>query len=432
MSSRLRTIFLYSFIFNLLALLIFGGKIIDHTPFLDDIETISAGHFRYGLNYFEWREKKLWFRPIEYYVYALLSLINSVNLMVVLSFFCVALSGALGAIIVASNVFFQAQAYAYLSGLLLTLHPIIASPAFRISILSQCMSNLFAMFLLLQAIQKQRNYTAIAIVFIVGALSKESFLPYLLLSAIIYFLRDKNLKILIYAGVLTVLYLLARHAVIDYKLLAAVDRYHVGLGANVVKNLWLHLGGLAYFGSSPDLFTGNVSREWPSIAISLLFWLLVAFSVKITSITRVKIYILLFAGVSLFPGILTQGVAEHNISAFVFFAMLYVLYSLQERRSLSILLPLLILVISVSSAAIWQKTSLLADTIKDYRRMKAQAQAGQPVTCLRKFEKTYSFYKMNSDKNAGWYLVYDKPGLPPPACAPVVGSTHPSPTSPAQ
>lgn len=291
---------------------------------------------------------------------------------------------------------------------------------------------MLAAVLLWQAIQLRRNYVFIALVFVVGALSKESFIPYLLLAAIIFWLRDKTPKILWFAGLLTVAYFVARHSVIDYKLLAAIDRYKVGLGLNVFKNFLLHLGGLSYFGSSPDLFAGHFVREWPSIAVSAAFWLFVAIHLRFSPLTRAKTYILLFAGISLFPGIFTQGVAEHNVSAFVYFVLLYILYSLQERVASRVLLPLLMVVSIVFSAAIWQKTSLLADTIKDFRRMRALAQAGEPVTCLRKFEKPYSFYTMNSEKHSGWYLVYDKPGLPPPACAPEVGEGRPLPPSPAR
>lgn len=418
MASKLKTIFFASLLLNFFVLLLFGGKIIDHTPFMDDIETISAGHFRYGLNYFDWHEKKLWFRPIEYYIYALLALVGKVNLMIVFSYFFVAMAGAIGAVMIASSQPFVAPAAALLAGLVLTVHPIVASPAFRISILSQCLSNLGAALLLWQLLRKKRNDILIVLIFIIGALSKESFVPYIVLASILFYVRDRDLKIPLIGAVIIPIYLVARRAVIDGKLLAAVDRYQVGFGPNVIKNLLLHLAGLFYFGSSPDLFAGNLSREWPSLLVSAFFWALAVFLLLTSALTKEKIYILLFAGISLFPGILTQGVAEHNISPFVYFMMLFVLFELQARLTPRLLLPLLAVVALVSSLAILQKTTLLSETIQDFRRMRALAHAGQPVTCLRKFDKTYSFYRMNSAKLADWYLVYDKPGLPVPRCAP--------------
>ncbi|MFN9990256.1 MAG: hypothetical protein ACK549_08425 [Cyanobacteriota bacterium] len=202
--------------------------------------------------------------------------------------------------------------------------------------------------------------------------------------------------------------------------LEGIDRYQINFGLNIFRNIFLHLAGLFYAGSSPDIFARNLARE--SFAIFVTLMIVGATLVALTKARWKKRYffMILFLVFSLLPGVFLNGVSEHNASAFVWIGSILVLSICFDAYHVKYVAVGLLLFGLASAVSDFRKASLLATTMADHRTMLSEYKTTGKLRCRRNFERPYSFYFFNSNDHIYFvtngrpdskYLTCLKPGL---------------------
>lgn len=389
---------LNTFGFSLLLLLLTcGSLIINYTPFHDDLLLLVTPFSLNGLNYLA-NDNLLFIRPVEYYVFALASSIRLEGLPVLVNFIIISFTVVYSIKIISASYSDFDRKLSFLLVSFFVLSPVIASSAFQIDTLSQCLSNFCAVFLLWATISKKTNHFSIIFISVLGLLSKESFLPFLLTYiALQIFQKRKTLPIILFTLVL--FYFIVRSNIISPNNIVDSERYNLSAGLNVLSNISLHFAGLFYLGSSPDLYVKNLLREFPAIVGSIILFCSFTWALISSKWTSKKLTILLFASISLVPGIFMSAVSEHNVSAFVWFGLIFICYVFIEIFNQKLVITLLLMSSLLAGFSVLRKASLLQATMNDFKRMSIEFRESKSVTCSRFFQKPFSFYFFNSEKH---------------------------------
>ncbi|MFN9568691.1 MAG: hypothetical protein ACK59G_01915 [Cyanobacteriota bacterium] len=392
-----------------------------HTPIHDDIGTLVWPYRDYGLSYFA---NKDWdfFRPIEYYIFALGEKLSFSGFPIIVNFFILSITSVYATKITLQKTesFTYGRPVEFLVCAFFVLTPIIAASSFNADLLSQCLAN-FCIIYLLWDITSQKGRPGVALaVLALGFLSKESFYPFAALYPLIKILSSpSSLAAYSYLAV-PIFGLLLRGNVIASRSLEGIDRYQINFGLNIFRNIFLHLAGLFYAGSSPDIFARNLARE--SFAIFVTLMIVGATLVALTKARWKKQYffMILFLVFSLLPGVFLNGVSEHNASAFVWIGSILVLSICFDAYHVKYVAVGLLLFGLASAVSDFRKASLLATTMADHRTMLSEYKTTGKLRCRRNFERPYSFYFFNSNDHIYFvtngrpdskYLTCLKPGL---------------------
>lgn len=304
-------------------------------PLLDAADIVIEPIIRNGSDYFGDAQNRTFFRPIEYFLN--LAAYNSGNLWITLV--SIVLLVATMAVILArlANPTPEAQGawWRWVTAALIFTHPLILASEFEYDRVSQALANLMGVVAIATAVKRPRAIWLLLIWHVIGLASKESYATFMALSSVWAFyllLRSREYRraaaLICGCFVLAIAYRWVHLHTTNELLLADTPRYHLGLGANALRNLALFLCGSFFFGSSASAAQGLSWRVLAWFVLSASFWTLFALTVvraarRGAGGVRVLIQglepLYLGALAALFPAVLMQDVSENNASCFAAF-----------------------------------------------------------------------------------------------------------------